>query len=175
MGRLTTLRRSGALIVVAAGLAVGLGACSNVVPKDDVASAVGTELQNQGVTIDAGVTCPEDLEAEVGRSIRCEFTSEGQPVDAVASVTSVQGDQANFDIVTEARPIPQTLLAQKVGDQISQDAGVALDSSSCAGDLQPRVSESVICTLTGGGETVDFKVTVTAVDGGAINYSIEQA
>jgi hypothetical protein len=175
MGRLTTLRRSGALIVVAAGLVVGLGACSNVVPKDDVASVVGTELQKQGVTIDAGVTCPEDLEAEVGRSIRCEFTSEGQPVDAVASVTSVQGDQANFDIVTEARPIPQALLAQKVGDQISQDAGVALDSSSCAGDLQPRVSESVICTLTGGGETVDFKVTVTAVDGGAINYSIEQA
>jgi Domain of unknown function (DUF4333) len=175
MGRLVTLVRSGTLIVITAGLALGSTACSSFVPKDDVASVVGSELQKQGVTIDAGVTCPEDLEAEVGRSIRCEFTSDGQPVDAVASVTSVQDGKANFDIVTEARPIPQALLAQQIGDQIGQDAGVVLDSSTCAGDLQPRVAESVICTLTGGGETADFKVTVTAVDGGAINYSIEPA
>ena len=123
MGMLVTLVRSGTLIVITAGLALGSTACSSVVPKDDVASVVGSELQKQGITIDAGVTCPEDLEAEVGRSVRCEFTTGGQPVDAVASVTSVQGGQANFDIVTEARPIPQALLAQQIGEQIGQDAG----------------------------------------------------
>jgi hypothetical protein len=167
MGRLITA------LVVTAAIALGTGACSSVVSKDDVASAVGSELQKQGVTIDAGVTCPGDLDAEIGKSIRCEFTSEGQPVDAVASVTSVEGDQAHFDIATEARPIPQTLLEQKVGEQIGQNAGVVIEYSTCTGDLPPRVSEKVTCTLTGGGETVDFTVTVTAVDGGAINYSIE--
>jgi len=173
MGRLTTLQRPATFIAVVVGLAFGVGACSNVVPRDDVASAVGSELQKQGVKIDTNVTCPEDLEAEVGRSIRCEFTTDGQPVDAVARVTSVEGDQAKFDIITEARPIPQVLLEQRVGEQVAQEAGVPVDSSSCTGDLQPKVNESVICTLTGGGETADFKVTVTAVSGGAISYSIE--
>ena len=90
MGRIVTT------LVVVAAIALGTGACSSVVPKDDVASAVSSELQKKGVTIDAAVTCPGDLEAEVGKSIRCEFTSEGQPVDAVASVTSVEGDRAGL-------------------------------------------------------------------------------
>jgi hypothetical protein len=161
------------VLVVTAAIALGTGACSSVVPKDDVASAAGTELQKKGVTIDAGVTCPGDLDAEVGKTVRCEFTSDGQPVDAVASVTSVDGGKANFDIATEARPIPQALLERKIGEQIGQNAGVVIENSACTGDLPPRVSESVTCTLTSGGEIVDFTVTVTAVDGGAINYSVE--
>jgi uncharacterized protein DUF4333 len=167
MGRLITT------LIATVAIALGIGACSSVVPKDDVASAVGSELQKKGVMIDAAVTCPGDLDAEVGESIRCEFTSGGQPVDAVANVTSVEGGQAHFDIVTEARPIPQALLEQKVGEQIGQSAGVVIENSACTGDLPPRVSESVTCTLTGDGETADFTVTVTAVDGGAINYSVE--
>ncbi|WP_337830936.1 DUF4333 domain-containing protein [Pseudonocardia sp. TMWB2A] len=83
--------RALAALVAAAGLLAAAG-CSSSVPRDQVASTIATQLGGQGVAIDAGtVTCPADLAAEVGRTLRCEFTTGGQPVDAVAAVSAVDG------------------------------------------------------------------------------------
>ncbi|MGD9529953.1 MAG: DUF4333 domain-containing protein [Dehalococcoidia bacterium] len=61
-------------------------ACSSSVPKADVGSTIETQLRHQ--IPDLGeVTCPWDLEAEVGKTVRCQFVVEGQPVDAVATLT----------------------------------------------------------------------------------------
>ncbi len=174
MAILSTTGRAVAAAATAAALMLALAACGSVLPKDQVASTIGTELGKQGIQAE-NVTCPEDLQAEVGKSLRCEFTTGGQPVDVVATVTSIQGDTANYDIKTEARPIAKALLAKKVGEQVGQQAGVTVDSTDCAGDLQPKVGESTKCTVKAGAEVVDFEVTVTAVDGGQINYSINTA
>ena len=85
------------------GLAValaGLAACAGAVSKQDVASAINSELTKQGVDA-TGVTCPDDLPAEVGKSVYCYYVLEGKPVGVTATVTSVQGDQAHFDMVFE--------------------------------------------------------------------------
>jgi hypothetical protein len=169
-----SIRRTLAVAGLAVALAAGVSACSSTVPKDDVAKTIGGKLTEQGITAGA-VSCPADLEAEVGKTLRCEFTVDGQPVDAVATVTSIQGDQANFDITTEARPVARALLEKKVGDQVSQQAGVAVESTRCGGDLAPSVEASTTCTVNGGGESVDLKITVTSVDGGAVKYQLEQA
>ena len=42
-------------------------------------------------------------------------------------------------------------------------------------DLQPEVGQSTTCTVSGVGETINLKVTVTEVSGGQVNYSFEQA
>lgn len=44
------------------------------------------------------VTCPENLDAEVGASITCILTEQGTEYDVTATVTSVDGESANFDI-----------------------------------------------------------------------------
>jgi hypothetical protein len=169
---MNTIRRTLAAAGLAVALGAGLAGCSSTVPKDSVASAINEKLTEQGINA-TGVTCPEDLDAEVGKSVRCEFSVDGQPVDAIATVTSLQGDQANFDITTEARPIAKALLDKNIADQVAQELQTTVDGADCGGDLQPKVGESVTCTVTGGGESIDVKVTVTGVDGGQINYELE--
>jgi hypothetical protein len=158
----------------ATALVFGPIACgARVVDKEEVARTTASALQEQGVQVE-NMTCPDDLQAVAGESIRCEFTTGGQPVDAVVTVTSVEAGTARYDMHTEARPVAKALLAQKVAEFIWEKAAVAVDSSNCAGDLQPQVGDSVSCEVTGEGESAEFTVTVTSIDGGLINFSIEQ-
>lgn len=159
---------------LAAALAVGLTACAGTVARDDVASTIKAQLAQQ--SINAGtVSCPSDLKAEVGQSVRCEFAVDGQPVDAIATVTSVEGGKAKYDITTAARPIAEDLLARKVGQQVAQQAKWTVDSSTCDGDLAPMVNAQQSCQVVSNGTSRKLTVTVTKVDGGLISYSIEQA
>jgi Domain of unknown function (DUF4333) len=159
---------------IATALVLGPIACgTTAVPKDEVATTSASALRGQGVQVE-NMTCPGDLPAVVGKSIRCEFTTGGQPVDAVVTVTSVEGSTARYDVHTEARPVAKALLDQKVAELVSEQAEIAVDSSNCVGDLPPQVGRSVSCDVTAGGESAEFAVTVTSVDGGLINFSIEQ-
>jgi Domain of unknown function (DUF4333) len=150
---------------------VGCGA--GTVDRAEVATKVSDALTGQGVQVE-NMTCPADLQATVGQILRCEFTAGGQPVDAVVAVTAVEDGVARYDVHTEARPVASTLLAQKVAEMISQDAGVTIDGSACAGDLQPQAGQSVTCDLTAGEETATFAVTVTSINGGLVNFDVEQ-
>lgn len=156
----------------AAAMVLGLSACGGVVPKADVATSISQKLTEKNIAAQ-NVTCPADLKAEVGQSVRCEFTVEGQPVDVVAKVTSVEGSTANYDITTEARPVSKALLERKLTDEIGKQAGVPIASTVCDGDLQPQVGQKVGCAVTAKDEpeVLQLDVTVTAVDGGAINYA----
>jgi Domain of unknown function (DUF4333) len=167
------MMRGLAVVMMAAALLFGAIACSSVVDKDEVATTAASALREQGVQVE-NMTCPEDLEAVVGKNTRCEFTTGGQPVDAVIAVTSVEGSTARYDVRTEARPVASALLGEKVAQFLLEQADIAVDSSTCAGDLQPRVGSSVSCDVTAGAESAEFAVTVTSVDGGLINFSIEQ-
>lgn len=163
-----------AALTAGAAIAVvlGLAGCSSTVAQADVETAIKTEIDKQ-VPGAGPVTCPEDLAAEVGTTLRCEFQVDGQPIDAVATVTSVEGGTANYSFTTEPRPVAKALLDQKIAEQISQQAGALIDSAACAGDLPPEVGGTVRCTVTGEGETFDVDVTVTTVERGLINYSLE--
>jgi hypothetical protein len=168
----TLLRGIGAVGFGSLLLLGTLGAAQpGAVDRADVASAITTTMAQQGITAD-GTSCPEDLVGVVGRSVRCEFSTGGQPVDAVATVTSVAGTTVNYDIHTEARPVARDLLDRRVAELIGQQAGVTIDTSSCEGDLPPQVGQSVNCTLSAAGETAGFTVTVTSIDGGLINFSV---
>lgn len=163
-------------MALATGAAVvmmfGLAGCSASVSQADVEASVKAEVDKE-IPGSGPVTCPTDLAAEVGKSLRCEFEVEGQPVDVVATVTSVDGSDVAYDILTEARPVAKALLDQKIVEQLQPQATVTIESADCSGDLPPTVGGTVTCAVTGGGETVDFTVSVTAVDGGLINYSID--
>lgn len=156
------------------GLVFLTAACSDVVAKDNVAKTIMDQLQKQ--SIDAqNVTCPSDLQAIVGQTVRCSFTVDGQPVDAIATVTSVDGSNVKYDITTEARPIAKDLLARKITEQVAQQARLPVDSATCDGDLQPMVNATTSCTLMSASKPMNVTVTVTKVSGGLIRYSIKRA
>jgi hypothetical protein len=156
-----------------AGLLVGtVAGCGR--PELDDARLVATlraQLDGQGVRAD-DLTCP-NLPAEVGRSVRCTFTVGGQPVDAVATVSAVDGGTVTYDVHTEARPVAKEVLERAVAQKIAQ-AGAPAGTAVCAGDLPAQVGATVTCTLTGADGAGDWTLRTTSVDGGKIDYSIEQ-
>jgi hypothetical protein len=151
-------------------LVVGCGG-----PELDDARLVGTlraQLESQGVRAD-DLRCP-DLPAEVGRSVRCTFTVDGQPVDAVATVSAIDGGTVTYDVHTEARPVAEEVLGRAVAEKLAQ-VGAPAGTATCSGDLPAQVGATVTCTLTGADGATDWIVRTTSVDGGKIDYSIEQA
>jgi hypothetical protein len=154
-------------------LVVVVGGCGG--PELDDTRLVATlraQLEGQGVRAD-DLSCP-DLPAEVGRSVRCTFTVGGQPVDAVATVSAVDGATVTYDVRTEARPVTKDVLGPAVAGQLAQ-IGVPPGDATCSGDLPAQVGATVTCTLTGADGATDWTVRTTSVDGGEIDYSIEQA
>jgi Domain of unknown function (DUF4333) len=165
-------RMGGFLVAVAVGF-LALAACSNAVGSASLAKAIMDQLQKQNIDAQ-DVMCPDDLQAAVGQTERCSFTVGGQPVDAIATVTSVDGGNVKYDITTEAHSIAKDLLARKVGEQVTQQANLPVESTTCASDLQPMVNATAGCTIISKGRPVPVMVTVTRVSGGLINFSIKQ-
>ena len=92
------LNRVGAAAAVAA-LALGASACGEeVVSQDEVESEVSSLIAQQVGEKPKSVDCPEDLKAEKGEKIRCKVSAGGQDVNAEVTVTSVDGDKANFSV-----------------------------------------------------------------------------
>ena len=91
-------RRSLAAATVAA-LALTAGACGEeVVSKDEVQEEVSLLIQQQAGEKPKSVDCPEDLKAEEGEKIKCKVSVGGQDVNAEVTVTSIDGEQANFSV-----------------------------------------------------------------------------
>lgn len=167
--------RTIAAAAVAAGLALGATACSVSVSQSDLQTNVASTLSGQIPGL-GPVTCPSDLKGEVGATVTCETTtSDGQPIGAVVTVTSVDGSTVNYNVSTEARPVPQTLLESKVKELVEPQLGVPVTSLTCDGDLPPTMGGTQTCSVAAGGNTIPLKVTVTQVDGGLINFSVEDA
>ena len=131
-----------------------------------------TQLERQDVRAD-DLSCP-DLPARVGSSVRCTFTVGGQPVDAVATVSAVDGGTVTYRVHTEARPVAKAVLERSVPQKLSQP-GTPAGTATCSGDLPAQVGAAVTCTLTDADGATDLTVRTTSVDGGKVSYSIEQA
>lgn len=169
---MTTHVRAFARAAGTAVLLLGLAGCAGSLPADQVGSTIVTQLVAQGVTVDGGqVSCPHDLPVEVGRIVRCGFTAGGQPVDALARVSSVDGPRVNFDVSTAARPVPKVVLENAVTRQLGR-GGVPAARTTCDGDLPPRVGRTQTCRSSGGGRDVPLTTTVTAVRGGLVSFAI---
>ena len=103
-------RRLGLLAAVPALLS-GLAACSFSIGGSDVleAETVATEAEKaleEQVGSRPDISCPDDLEAEVGAETRCTLTADGDPDEygVTITVTAVEGDDAEFDIVVDEGP-----------------------------------------------------------------------
>jgi hypothetical protein len=94
--------------VVLAGLVVlGAAGCGSSVSKEDLQSQVSQQLTAQVGQAPESVTCPDDLDAEVGRSTRCQLlTTEGTTYGVGVTVTKVENSNVSFDIQVDPAPAP---------------------------------------------------------------------
>ncbi len=86
-------------LLIAAASVLGLAACSSSIEQAELESQVAGTLESEfGVVAD--VSCPGDLEAEVDATTECTAIDpeSGEEIGLRITVTSVEGDTANFDI-----------------------------------------------------------------------------
>ena len=94
------------LVLALPALALGLAACGTAsLAAEDVATGAEDALEEQ-VGRRPDVTCPDDLEAKVGAETRCTLTAKGLEGEygVTVTVTSVEGDTANFDVQVDSEP-----------------------------------------------------------------------
>jgi hypothetical protein len=91
------------LLAVPVLLLAGCG--SGSLSAETIASGAEDALEEQ-VGERPDISCPEDLPAEVGAETRCTLTAGGDPTTygVTVTVTSVDGDTANFDVAVDEQP-----------------------------------------------------------------------
>jgi hypothetical protein len=99
------VRNRRTLLVMTPLLNFGLVGCAGSLPAVDVATQAEDVLEEQeGVRPD--ITCPDDLEEEVGAQTRCTWTAGDDPTEygLTITVTAVDGDGAEFDVELDRQP-----------------------------------------------------------------------
>ena len=84
----------GALTSCSGSVSVG----DSSVSSGDVEAQMMSELKDVDGQGPDDASCPDDLKAEVGASITCTATSGDQSFDIEAVVTTVDGDNVEFDL-----------------------------------------------------------------------------
>lgn len=186
--------KGGRRVVIVALAVVALGACSSEQLDDaadrggdiagdigslqsaDVEEALRIGIGDVGIAFDPDTFACSSIEGvSVGAQVECDFTNDGQPVHLVAEVLGLNGTEIEFDVRTEARPVPADVLADAVATRASLQLGGPDVSATCAGELAPEVGETVGCNVSANGEDTDVDVIVDAVDGGRIDWRMELA
>jgi hypothetical protein len=84
----------------------GLAACgAGTLSADEIATKAEDALEEQ-VGARPEITCPEDIDAEVGAETECTLTAGGNPTEygVNITVTEVDGDAATFGIRVDEEP-----------------------------------------------------------------------
>lgn len=136
-------------------------AVTPAVSAEQLAKAVGALLSTPEVS------CQSGLDGKTGAQARCDVTRDGVTMTRTVEVTNVEGLLMSYEVLPSlGREEVQRLLADRVAAQNGQRP----DSAACAGDLQGTVGATTDCTVVNGGSVSVFTLTVTKVDGDAIDF-----
>ena len=104
---MTSKRARRLVIAVLAGLSLIAAACgAGAIEETEVENSVATQLAEETGQPEPNIDCPGDLDAEVGATMECDLTVEGD--DAVypvtVEVTSVEDGRANYSVEVGEAP-----------------------------------------------------------------------
>ncbi|MDT0270060.1 DUF4333 domain-containing protein [Streptomyces sp. DSM 44915] len=91
----------GALAVL---LASGCSSGDPVVESEELERQVTSALTEQVGQAPDDVSCPDELPAEVGESVRCELTAGGTTIGVTVTASAVDGSDAELDIQVDDAP-----------------------------------------------------------------------
>lgn len=139
-------------------------AVTPAVSADQLAKAVGALLSAREVT------CKSGLEGRTGAQALCDVTRDGVAMTRTVEVTNVEGLLMSYSVLPAlSRRQVQDLLAQRWAAQNGQRP----DRADCTGDLQGRIGATLDCTVLAGGQGQDLTLTVTTVNGDAIDFGYQ--
>lgn len=152
-----------------------LGACSGTVTVGSKsgydADAVAKQVQKAqaDATPDLDVTdatCPDDADVKKGASIECSVTIAGVVAPYSVTFTSVEGDNAKFDIAPAKAIVSVAKTIAVIQEQVdAQGLGkVDIDCGDAAVIVQDPKTDFT-CTLTRDGQTQDITVQLEDLDG----------
>ena len=95
--RVVRLATTLTVLAVLTVLVVGWLNAADPLPAESVADAVAEAFEAE-LGFRPDVTCPDDVEAEVGAQARCTAAVEGETYGATVTVTAVDDDGAEFDV-----------------------------------------------------------------------------
>jgi hypothetical protein len=154
---------------------LALAGCSAEVSPSKSVSRSELEKQVAGaLTVQDGVeapdvTCSGSLDAEVDASQDCRLESADVASDVRLTVTSVDGSDAEFDIVPF---VAAEVVAEQILGSLSEQ-GFQVDSVECESELLGIVDEMVACTAQPSDGEGTVEATVTSVDGLDIDFDYE--
>jgi hypothetical protein len=88
------------------------------------------------------------------------------------SVLALTGCSGEVSVGGDAS-IDRAELEREVSAQLEETVGQAPDLIECPGDLDAKEGTEMRCTLTAGEDELGVTVTVTAVDGGNVDFDIQ--
>lgn len=167
--RLTLLAASGVALVALAGCSGSVNVSSGGGYDADKLSQQIVDAQ-QKVTPDLEVTdgsCPADEDLEEGATFECTISIAGVTAPYTTTVTSVEGDSANFSF-DPAQAIIST--AGAVGLLTSQltEQGITDGTADCgeAAVIVQDPQTTFPCTISySDGSVQDFELTINDIDG----------
>ena len=74
------------------------------VDRSQVATIISRQLTEKDGHRPDSVTCPDNLKGVTGASLRCELTEGGDRYGVTVTVTSVDGENVDFDIQRDEQP-----------------------------------------------------------------------
>ncbi|MUL67311.1 hypothetical protein BOO86_22750 [Mycobacterium sp. CBMA 234] len=157
------------LLACAIALAVtGAAGCGKSVTKSDVQSQISDKITDSNGKKAESVSCPDDLKGEVGAQINCTFKDGDKTRTVNVTVSSIDGDKVNFDMV---KIFPKDEIATDVSDGLTQQLGAKPDSVTCPDDLKGKAGATLKCDATVSGEK--HAITVSVDDKGQINWKAD--
>ncbi|GAA2291160.1 hypothetical protein GCM10010234_35330 [Streptomyces hawaiiensis] len=94
-------------LLVGCSVSVNDGNSEPKLSADKLATTVAEKLAASTGQPKPDITCPEELVGKVGNTTRCKLTaSDGSTLGVTVKVTSVDGDQIDFDIKADETPSP---------------------------------------------------------------------
>lgn len=139
-------------------------AVTPAVSAEQLATAVGALLST------SGVRCRSGLDGKTGAQAQCDVTRDGVAMARTIEVTNVEGLLMSYSVLPAlGRLQVADLLAQRLAAQ----GGQRPDRVDCSADLQGEVGAVTDCTVTTGTDTRELTLTVTNVNGDAMDFGYE--
>ncbi|MDT0331346.1 DUF4333 domain-containing protein [Nocardiopsis lambiniae] len=125
-------------LFLATGCSFSIGGPGSV-DAEQVAERSSAILAEQVGQTPDDFTCADDLPAEVGAEIRCELTSGGDTLGVTVTVTSVDGNDVQWDIKVDDAPADTG-----AADDTPTDDTAAGDDSAAQGGNSGTASDGIV-------------------------------
>ncbi|MDR3660457.1 MAG: DUF4333 domain-containing protein [Mycobacterium sp.] len=151
----------------------GAAGCSSGTPsvsKKDVESQISTKMTGANGQKPDSVTCPEDLAGQKGAQINCTMKVGDKSSTVNVTVSSIDGDQAKFDMVNT---IDKDQVASQISDELTQQFGTKPEALTCPDNLKGQEGATLRCEVTDSGQKYGVTVTVNSVQGSDVNFGFK--